>query len=160
MLWDISMLAWSPWGEKAEHTPHRWASRFETPNCFPLKMHLRQHSCLPASLWCACLLLGSALGSTVCLHSKQWAPCVSSLRLVGISPDVLPCSHFPPGQRECSFQESCKCWVCSWLATIFFLHTHQILCLQAKDFLKVLGGDRVMFLYSEIKDNPVLYNSP
>lgn len=33
-------------------------------------------------------------------------------------------------------------------------------CPGANDFLKVLGGDLVMFLYSKIKNNPVLYNSP
>lgn len=62
-FWDILRSL----RRNAEHTPHRWTSLFETPNSFPLEMHLGQRSCSPASLWWAYLLLGSALGSTACI---------------------------------------------------------------------------------------------
>lgn len=91
--------------------------------------------------------------------SSKTPPCVSSLRLVGISPDVLPCSHFPPGQQSVHSRShaNVEC-VVGW--QLFFPAHPSDFMPASERLLKVLGGDGVMFLYSEIKDNPVLYNSP
>lgn len=75
--------------------------RLATPNCFPLEdasqaallLACKSLVCLSAARQCTGL-------HCVCTASSKTPPCVSSLRLVGISPDVLPCSHFPPGQQS------------------------------------------------------------